>query len=56
VKRSVLVAQFRPDAACEFNIVMDLHEHIEMKFDVLCGKAALRESRLRVDHIVGLLA
>jgi uncharacterized protein (DUF433 family) len=35
---------------------MDWQDRIEMKIDVLCGKAVLTGTRLSVDHIVGLLA
>ena len=35
---------------------MEWRDHIEMKIDVLCGKAVIKGSRLSVDHIVGLLA
>jgi uncharacterized protein (DUF433 family) len=34
---------------------MDQHERIEMKKDVLCGKAVLKGTRLSVEHLVGLL-
>ena len=35
---------------------MDWRERIEMKKDVLCGKAVLKGTRLSVHHLVGLLA
>jgi uncharacterized protein (DUF433 family) len=35
---------------------MDWQDRIEMKIDVLCGKAVLKGTRLSVDHVVGLLA
>jgi uncharacterized protein (DUF433 family) len=35
---------------------MDWQDRIEMKKDVLCGKAVLKGTRLSVQHIVGLLA
>jgi uncharacterized protein (DUF433 family) len=35
---------------------MDQHQRIEMKDDVLCGKAVLKGTRLSVEHLVGLLA
>lgn len=35
---------------------MDWHERIESKPDVLCGKACVRNTRLSVEHLVGLLA
>jgi uncharacterized protein (DUF433 family) len=35
---------------------VDWHGHIEMKKDVLCGKAVVKGTRLSVEHLVGLLA
>ncbi len=35
---------------------MDWHDRIEIKKDVLCGKAVVKGSRLSVEHLVGLLA
>jgi uncharacterized protein (DUF433 family) len=35
---------------------MEWQDRIEMKKDVLCGKAVVKGTRLSVQHLVGLLA